>query len=274
MIMTMTAPLEDVGLACLPAAALPDLAEIRCEPDVTVALADGCAWVRWEPGDWPVLRRLLPVPGVRLYYFRDEQWYQPGRHLPDFDLPDYPDFRPLHEVLTPTPVSAVPAPALAVGQVAQPAAGFQDRLGNLPHRLRLVAGGRPHPTAALECDLVELARWADTVPRVRLASLKAAHCRGRVLVVGQRLPPVPGARRFWGQAVLVPLGYSGLLQFPGRRALGHGPGHHPVRRRRDVRLPRRNRSVPGTVHRRPKPHPLRLHPSPSETAARPRLRQE
>jgi hypothetical protein len=205
----MTMPLQDVGCARLPAAALPALAEVRCASGVEVALDGGRAWVRWPAGQEEVLRRLLPVAGVQLYAWRDGRWHAPGCHLPAFEVPQRLEFRPLHQVLVPAPVNPVPAPA--------------PRLQ--PARLELARDSRPRQTTALECGLAELAAWADAVPTARLDSLRAAHGQGRVLLLGPRLPLLPSGQRYWGNRLLVPLGYRPEPDLPEsalRTALGVG----------------------------------------------------
>ena len=169
-----------------------------------------CPGSRWQPWDEQVLRRLLPISGVQLYTCRDGRWYRHGRHLPAFDFPEHLDYRPLHAVLTPAPVEAVPPPALKPQ----------------PVRLTLVPDHRPRRTTAVACGLAELGRWADMAPAARLAAIRAAHCNGRVLLLGERLPHLPGSERFWGEQVLVPLGYRPEPELPERalrEALGLDP---------------------------------------------------
>jgi MoxR-vWA-beta-propeller ternary system domain bpX2 len=186
----MTTPFPDVCLACFPRARLADLAEIRCVPGVRVALAGDRAWVRFEAGDERVVRRVLPIAGVRLYRRRDGCWFPHGQFLPAFEVPENLDGQPLHQVLTPAPV--------------QPVTAAQPVLRPVP--LALVPDDRPRPTTAMTCDLADLAAWADTVPSVRLATLRAAYHQGRVLLLGQRLPLLASGERFWGVRVLVPVG--------------------------------------------------------------------
>lgn len=47
---------------------------------------------------------------------------------------------------------------------------------------------------------------ADTATAAQIESVCGAHCAGRILLLGDRLPPLPDAERFWGSRVLVPLG--------------------------------------------------------------------
>jgi hypothetical protein len=187
----MSAPLAEVCCACFPAGELAALAEVRCVSGVRVALAGGRAWLRWQPGDDRVLRRVLPIRGVQLYFLHANRWHRFGHHLPAFDFPIQLEYRPLDEVLIPAPVEPIAAPAWDCA----------------PFVLALARDDRPRPTAALACALVDLASWADGMPAVRLAELHAAQLEGRVLLLGKRLPLLPVSERFWGQRVLVPLGF-------------------------------------------------------------------
>jgi MoxR-vWA-beta-propeller ternary system domain bpX2 len=186
----MVLALEQICLARMPAAALAALAEMRTTPGVEVARDGDWAWIRWQAGEEAVLRRLLPVFGVQLYEQRDGRWHQAGCCLPAFEVPARLEYRPLLEEVTPARVTGRPPPALS----AQPVV------------LRLVADDVMRPTTAMECRLQDFARWMDDVPAARLQHLRAAHCCGRLLVRGERLPLLVDSDRFWGKRVLVPLG--------------------------------------------------------------------
>ncbi len=205
----MAGPLHDVCLAAIPPGELAALAEVRCVPGVVVAAGAERTWVRWEAGTEAVLRRLLVVPGARLYACRDGLWYCPGRHLPAFEVPENLDYRPLHQALAPARFEAVPPPVSEWTAVP----------------LSLVPDPRRRPTTAAACDLAELEHWADTVPTRRLASIRGVHCGGRMLLWGTGLPLLPGTERFWGERVLVPLGRRVEPELPEsvlREALGLG----------------------------------------------------
>jgi hypothetical protein len=58
----------------------------------------------------------------------------------------------------------------------------------------------------LECTANELLGWADTATTRQLASVEIAAWEKRVLLLGDRLPHLPGACRFWGRGILLPLG--------------------------------------------------------------------
>jgi hypothetical protein len=74
------------------------------------------------------------------------------------------------------------------------------------------------------CPLADLAVWAEQATSRQLSGLLAAWCPpGEVLLLGERLPPLPAGQRFWGGAVLLPLGFRAdpdLAEDALREALG------------------------------------------------------
>ena len=183
--------LDALQCASLPASALAALADLRREPGVAVTVSGDRAFVRWASESEEVLRRVRPIAGVELYARRGGLWYRHGHHLPTFGLPaDEGESVSLHRAVTPTPVRP------------EPPAGIPPR----PVELTLVRDGRVREATALGCGLDEFGRWADMAPTARLVALRAATAGDRVLLLGRRLPPIPGAERFWGGRILVPLG--------------------------------------------------------------------
>jgi hypothetical protein len=177
--------------ACLPAAGLAHLAPLRARADLRVLLRDGRAWAFWPAGDAGLARHVLAIAGAELFARRDGAWYRLGRHLPAFDVPGEAGARPLASALHPAPLRPE----------ASTTAAWR------PLRARLVRDDRPRPASALRCTLAELGRWAEGATSHQLAGLEAATCAGWVLLRGARLPALAGAARFWGRAVLVPLGW-------------------------------------------------------------------
>jgi hypothetical protein len=205
----MPTPLDDVCLASLPRDGLAALAEVRRVGGVAVTFAGDRAWVRWPPGRDEVLRCVLPVRGAKLFLPRDGGWSRFGSRLPAFDVPSLDAGRPLSEVLTPALFEPEPPGDTPL----------------TPRALRLVRDDRPRPTAALLCDLAALGAWADTATTASLAAVEAARLGDRVLLLGRRLPALPGAEPFWGGGVLVPLGLRPEPAWPEsalRDALGVG----------------------------------------------------
>ncbi len=202
--------LDAIQCASVPAAALAALADLRREPGVVVTVSGDRAYVRWDSETGEVLRRVLPLAGVELYSRRGGLWYRLGHHLPNFGLPaDEGESMPLHRAVTPTPVR----PELPTSSLPRPVAWS------------LVRDGRVRETSALACGLDELGRWADMAPTARLVALRAAMAGDWVLLLGRPLPPIPGAARFWGGRILVPLGLRVDPELPEpalRGALGAG----------------------------------------------------
>jgi hypothetical protein len=91
--------------------------------------------------------------------------------------------------------------------------------------LRVVRGGVPRPATALACALDDLRRWGDAATTAELASVRAARSEGRAVLLGDRLPVVPGAVRYWGDDLLVPVGHRPDPDLPPavlRDAVGAG----------------------------------------------------
>jgi hypothetical protein len=184
-------PWNEVSAARLPAAALGALAPVRDRPDVRVRLAGDAAWVDWPAGRADVLVCLRPVVGVEFFLRRGDPWHRFGSRVPSADDPPPGDARPLADVLHPARFTPVPPPT------------------ELPAKapLRLVRGGGPHPVTGMACSLAALARWADAATTLELAAVRAARDGDRVFALGDCLPPLPGAVRFWGDGVYLPVGF-------------------------------------------------------------------
>jgi hypothetical protein len=85
--------------------------------------------------------------------------------------------------------------------------------------LGLVRGDRPRPATALRCAPDVLARWADTATTARIERLSGAWDGSRILVRGRALPEVPSGERFWGNRLLIPLGFRPGPDLPERALL-------------------------------------------------------
>ena len=220
----MTAPWEDIRCASIPEGALSALADLRREAGIRVMLSGGRAWVSWDDGPASeatrriLVERLLPLAGVEIFSRRDGRWHRPGERLPAFDLPigESPGGAPLDRVIVPEPVRIVPPGSDAPRTVS----------------LRLVRDDRERarPAAAVRCRLADLAEWAERAPSAWIGSLSGAWCAtaGRdpgdaeVLVLGPplRLPSPRDALRFWGNDVLIPLGYRAVPELTDRALHG------------------------------------------------------
>jgi hypothetical protein len=187
----MPTPLDEVCAATLPSESLSSFGELRARRDLLVLVRAERAWAFWPAGDADVTRAVLALTGAQLFARREGLWYRLGQHLPAFDVPAPDEARPIANVLFPAPL-----------QPEGPPQRISDKVG-----ARLVRDDRPRPATALRCVLAELGRWADSATSYQLAGLQAAVRGGQALVRGARLPALAAAERFWGQTVLVPLGF-------------------------------------------------------------------
>jgi hypothetical protein len=188
--MTMNSPLAEVCCASFPAESLAWLAPLRVHAGIRVRTFGERAWLWWTSGDEVVLQRVLALHDVAVFGRREGRWYRPGQHLPAFDVPSEEGARPLLHVLTPAPVQPdYGAPSLRA------------------LALRLVPDGCPRAAWALGCTLADLAGWADQATSRQLAMLTAVRSGPRVLLRGERLPPLLEAERYWGRTILIRLGF-------------------------------------------------------------------
>jgi hypothetical protein len=188
--MTMAAPLENVCCACLPADALAWLAPLRTHPGIRVRRVGERVWLWWTAGDEVVFRRVSAVRGAEMFARQEGRWHRPGQHLPAFNVPQDDEARPLLHVLTPDVVNP---------QGGEPVLA--------PLTIRLVREDRPRSATALFCPLADLVGWAEGATSRQLAALEAVYAGERVLLRGERLPPVTSGERYWGRRILTPLGF-------------------------------------------------------------------
>jgi hypothetical protein len=174
----------------LPTESLAGLAVLRVHAVIRVRLLRDRAWLWWTAGDEVVIQRLLALHGVELFAQRGGFWYRPGQHVPAFEVPADDGAVPLFHVLTPTLVEAdtgVPSFVAA--------------------KLHLVRDDHPRTASAMACTLAKLGRWADQATSRQISILAAVYQSHRVLLRGERLPPLLESERYWGRAVLTPLGF-------------------------------------------------------------------
>jgi hypothetical protein len=175
-----------------------------------VTTAGDRVWVRWEAGAGAeaIVRRVLPLSRAELYSRRDGLWYRLGHHLPTFGLPfeEESAAKPLYRAITPEPARAV----------------MPEETPPLSARLRLERDAHVRPASAMRCALAALGRWIESAPTAEIAALTAAWSGSEVIVRGTPLPTIAGSERFWGELLLVPLGFRPEPSLPEpalRRAL-------------------------------------------------------
>lgn len=184
-------PWKDVTAARIPAAGVVALGPMRSHGDVRVFPDGERLWVRWPAGRADVVRCLLPVAGAVFIVERGGAWFPFGSRLPTADRPPVGEGRSIASVLSPARFTPVEP-----GDVAA-----------APVTLRAVRGGGPHAATALRCRLADLTVWADSATTAELSAVTAARAGEHVLLRGSKLPTVAGATRYWGDDVLVPVGF-------------------------------------------------------------------
>jgi len=190
-------PLKACRAARLPAAGLEALAPLRAQGGVRVIAGDP-VWVTWDNERADVLAALLAVPGCELFEPRDGRWFRPGDRLPAFDVPPPGAAVPLDRAVVPAPFVPTEPPAREHGRVP----------------LTIVRCDVPRPTTAMRCPVTALQAWADTAPTAEISAVKAARCGDVAWLLGSKLPAIPGAERFWGDRVLIPLGFRSNPDWP------------------------------------------------------------
>lgn len=181
----------DVTTARIPTKGLAALVSVRGREGVRVTVLGESAWVTWSSGAEAVAACLRPVRGVEFFSQRGGVWFRFGAKVPTSDGPPSETGRPLEAVLVPAKFTPIPpSPTIA---------------SRLP--VTLVRGGLPQPVTALACRVAELEAWADTATTRELAAVTAARCGDRAILRGKTLPTIPSTARFWGEAVLIPLGF-------------------------------------------------------------------
>ena len=183
---------DAVTEARIPVADLVCLAPLRTRSDIRVRMAHGIAWLNWTTSRAEAIRELLPRVGAEFFTTVKGQRYRLGSRLPSGEAPPDGEARPLATVLMPSPAT-----------LAEPDAGI---FGGVD--LRLVRCDVPRPTVALVCPLEALREFADRATTAELAGVSGLLSRDRAVLFGETLPSVPGAVRFHGKGVLIPIGFK------------------------------------------------------------------
>lgn len=202
-------PWKAVSAARLPAAGLAALAAVRHLPGIGVQLEGDCAWVHWPAGRIDVVRCLLPVAGLRFYRQDGDEWVPFNGRLPTSERPPTAETKPLASTIVPDRL--------------EPRVATDNPLS--PLRLGAVRGGPPRPATALVALVRDLAAWADTATTRDLSRVRVAIGGDRAVLLGEGLPAIPNAVRYWGESVFVPLGFQtepALLAETIREAVGAG----------------------------------------------------
>ncbi len=184
-------PWKAVTAAHTPAAGAAALGPVRHRAEVRVFPDGDRLWVRWPAGRADAVRCLLPVPGVVFLVSRGGAWFPFGSRLPTADRPPEGEGFPIAAVLSPSRFHSAGPPEIATPPVL----------------LRIVRGGDVKPATALACDLTDLTSWADSATTAELAAALAVIAGDRIVLRSAKPPTVRGGTRYWGDDVLVPVGF-------------------------------------------------------------------
>lgn len=188
------------------------LASLRLARGIEVAESEGQLWIRGTFADAPTLALIAGLPATARYtWLIPHDRLQPAGSLLASDRFPESTWRPLQEWLATTaPVARYPT--------AQPRP--------LQLELRRTHEARPANAALAELDAFLI--WARHAPAIRLSRLRfAASDRGRALVLGTPLPPMPLTACVESGGVVVPAGFTWHPQVSSavvRRVMGAPEG--------------------------------------------------
>ena len=206
---TSSNPLIGVTAARLPAAGLAALAPVRDLVGVRIHPAGERVWVTW-PADLPrVARLLIGVTGAEFFTRRGTAWHRFGHRLSTSDAPPDDEGLPLTGMVLPGRITPL------VPESREPTT-----------TVILTRGGVIRAASALMCSTSALATWAAGALTTELAGVRVATDGERAILIGDRLPSLPGATRFWGMDVFLPLGFRTEPELPDaliRAAAGAEP---------------------------------------------------
>jgi hypothetical protein len=187
-----------IAAARIPFDQLPALAALRADPRLRIYRAGDRTWIRWPAELFEAIALLRPVPQVEFFEQRGPHWHRAGRRLASSEHPPSGDGESLSSLLRPSRFQ----PLTKKNHAVQP----------IPLSLR--RGGPTRPATALSCTLNQLRAWAELATTMELQSLRATQCEAQALLLGAKLPAIPSATRFWGERLLLPLGYRLEQELP------------------------------------------------------------
>lgn len=168
------------------------LMALRLAEHVEIALTDRDVWIRSRNNDPKLLSLVESMPASQRFSWTADNLLCPtGSRLPTGRFPEV-DWHPFSRWLN----VALPTAVLPTGVETK-------------CNLTLVASERGKEANALLASSDIWFEWASIAPALRLRPLKfAASFGGRVLILGQPLPPVPGTRLVDDQGIVVPAGFT------------------------------------------------------------------
>lgn len=190
-------PLGRCRAARFPASALSALAPLRAKGGARV-IANEMAWVEWEGERADIVGVLMVVSGVEFFEQRDGKWFIIGSHLPTFDVPVRGAEMPLDRAVIPAAFVPIDSNHREHSRVP----------------LALKRCERLRPTTAIRCSVSALREWAESAPTGEISAIQGARNGDVAWLIGSALPAIPDAERFWGERVLIPLGFRAEPDWP------------------------------------------------------------
>ncbi len=168
------------------------LGELRCFPQLVVALQGNRLWLRGIPVGGEDQHLFLRLPATERYLLGvDDLLFLPGSVTPIAYLPSL-HWKPIGDFIVPE------LPVAAYG------GSFSETI-----EAKLVSSSMEQKAIGMFCSLSDLQAWVDAAPEVRIKALKfAAEEDGEVLVMGEPLPTIPGRALWECEGLLLPAGYK------------------------------------------------------------------
>jgi hypothetical protein len=184
---------ENMSSARFPTSSLAALASLRRLVGISVLSLGDRSWVFWaEDDDHRIIRTLIPIEGVEFFECRAGTWYQFGRRMPCFEVPETDQAIGIDRAILPGSFEAI----------------GPEESSPVPAKLRLAREGRQRMATAAICPLSVLERWADSAPSSEIEAVRGAIRDGQALLLARALPAWPDSIRYWGDRVLVPIGFE------------------------------------------------------------------
>jgi hypothetical protein len=184
-----------ITTARIPLASLKSLAHLRHRSDITVSLDDhGNAWIHWLQSAIAeeVMLALRPLTDVSFYYREANTWYTRGSGFPAKITPPNQPGLALAKLLFPEKMTSQSPENKAFARITPV----------------LSRGGQTCPASAMRLPFASLHAWVNHATSAQIHALHGVYEADQVWLLGQHLPAASQGMRFYGERLLLPLGYQ------------------------------------------------------------------